>query len=125
MEGFPPKFLATRHSRARGNPGLFFAPISLDTRFRGYDGTLGYLRIRVLNSIDHLRTRIFEGAPSAAEPHQKSTKRTHRRGAEVAELRVYLIKFFSRRTPHLRGKFSLDRDRLDGHRKKLREPRKI
>ena len=29
---------STRHSRARGNPGLF-GQISLDTRFRGYDGT--------------------------------------------------------------------------------------
>jgi len=28
-----------RHSRAGGNPGLFSRPISLDTRFRGYDGT--------------------------------------------------------------------------------------
>jgi hypothetical protein len=27
----------TRHSRGRGNPGLF-GKISLDTRFRGYDG---------------------------------------------------------------------------------------
>ena len=30
---------STRHSRARGNPGLL-RRISLDTRFRGYDGTL-------------------------------------------------------------------------------------
>jgi hypothetical protein len=29
---------STRHSRARGNPGLL-RRISLDTRFRGYDGT--------------------------------------------------------------------------------------
>ena len=29
---------STRHSRARGNLGLF-GRISLDTRFRGYDGT--------------------------------------------------------------------------------------
>jgi len=29
---------STRHSRARGNPGLF-SRISLDTRFRGYDGS--------------------------------------------------------------------------------------
>jgi hypothetical protein len=29
---------STRHSRARGNPGLFPA-VSLDTRFRGYDVT--------------------------------------------------------------------------------------
>ncbi|MBM2803464.1 MAG: hypothetical protein HW419_1357 [Deltaproteobacteria bacterium] len=31
-------FSSTRHSRARGNPGLS-CRISLDTRFRGYDGT--------------------------------------------------------------------------------------
>ena len=47
LEGPLPTVLpSTRHSRARGNPGLF-RRISLDTRFRGYDGTLtasSYLR---------------------------------------------------------------------------------
>ena len=39
MEGPLPTVLpSTRHSRARGNPGLFPA-VSLDTRFRGYDVT--------------------------------------------------------------------------------------
>ena len=31
-------FPATRHSRAGGNPGSVPVPVSLDTRFRGYDG---------------------------------------------------------------------------------------
>ena len=35
---FPRVLSSTRHSRARGNPGLV-RRISLDTRFRGYDGT--------------------------------------------------------------------------------------
>ncbi len=43
----------TRHSRARGNPGLF-CRISLDTRFRGYDGPGRPLR-------SHPLTSIFEG----------------------------------------------------------------
>ena len=34
---FPRVLSLTRHSRARGNPGLL-RRISLDTRFRGYDG---------------------------------------------------------------------------------------
>ena len=44
---------STRHSRARGNPGLF-RRISLDTRFRGYDGTQTAASF-------HPRTAIFEG----------------------------------------------------------------
>ena len=44
---------STRHSRARGNPGLF-RRISLDTRFRGYDGPRRPLR-------SHPLTSIFEG----------------------------------------------------------------
>jgi len=46
---------STRHSRARGNPGLF-RRISLETRFRGYDGTQA-----VSSFSDHLHTGIFEG----------------------------------------------------------------
>ena len=42
---------STRHSRARGNPGLF-RRISLDTRIRGYDGTQ-------TASWFHPRTAIF------------------------------------------------------------------
>ena len=45
---------STRHSRARGNPGLL-RRISLDTRFRGYDGTQAVLR-------SYPCTGIFEGA---------------------------------------------------------------
>ena len=52
---------ATRHSRARGNPGLF-RRISLDTRFRGYDGTQA-----VSSFSDHLRTGIFEGGHEGHE----------------------------------------------------------
>jgi len=36
----------TRHSRARGNPGLL-RRISLDTRFRGYDGTQAGLLVLI------------------------------------------------------------------------------
>ena len=37
---------STRHSRARGNPGLL-RRISLDTRFRGYDGTQASLFVLI------------------------------------------------------------------------------
>jgi len=37
---------STRHSRARGNPGLL-RRISLDTRFRGYDGTQAGLLVLI------------------------------------------------------------------------------
>ena len=37
---------STRHSRARGNPGLL-CRISLDTRFRGYDGTQAGLLVLI------------------------------------------------------------------------------
>src|SRR3990172_6418889 len=37
---------STRHSRARGNPGLLRG-ISLDTRFRGYDGTQAGLLVLI------------------------------------------------------------------------------
>jgi hypothetical protein len=80
MEGFPPHvFPATRHSRAGGNPGLFCAQIGLDTRFRGYDGTLRLLSLfRVFHSIDHPRTRICKGGreePNAAEPQPKDERK--------------------------------------------------
>ena len=45
---------ATRHSRARGNVGLF-RRISLDARVRGYDGLV------LLCSTDHPTTCIFKG----------------------------------------------------------------
>jgi len=37
---------STRHSRARGNPGLL-RRISLDTRFRGYEGTQAGLLVLI------------------------------------------------------------------------------
>src|SRR3990167_9547239 len=37
---------STRHSRARGNPGLL-RRISMDTRFRGYDGTQAGLLVLI------------------------------------------------------------------------------
>ena len=41
---------STRHSRARGNPGLL-RRISLDTRFRGYDGTQAGLFVLIPNRV--------------------------------------------------------------------------
>jgi hypothetical protein len=38
-------FSALVISRARGNPGLLSGPMSLDTRFRGYDGILPLVSI--------------------------------------------------------------------------------
>ena len=56
---------ATRHSRARGNPGLPPPPISsmsLDTRFRGYDGNLRFTSVfRVLHLYSSSTHGIFEG----------------------------------------------------------------
>ena len=50
---------STRHSRARGNPGLL-RRISLDTRFRGYDGPRRPLRSHPLISIFEGRYRGHE-----------------------------------------------------------------
>ena len=52
-----------RHSRARGNPGLL-RRISLDTRFRGYDGTQAGLFVlipkQVLSKEDTKNTKVGE-----------------------------------------------------------------
>jgi len=40
---------STRHSRARGNPDLF-RRISLDTRFRGYDGSRRSPRCQIISA---------------------------------------------------------------------------
>jgi hypothetical protein len=52
---------STRHSRARGNPGLL-RRISLDTRFRGYDGTQAGLFVlipkRVFSKEDTKSTKL-------------------------------------------------------------------
>ena len=54
---------STRHSRARGNPGLL-RRISLDTRFRGYDGTQAGLFVlipkRVFSKEDTKSTKVSE-----------------------------------------------------------------
>jgi hypothetical protein len=50
---------STRHSRARGNPGLL-RRISLDTRFRGYDGTQAGLSLS-------LQTGIFKGGTKSTK----------------------------------------------------------
>jgi hypothetical protein len=51
-----------RHSRARGNPGLF-CRISLDTRLRGYDAAR-----RVPHSHPLLSSGLLFAAESAARP---------------------------------------------------------
>ena len=57
---FPMVLSSTRHARVRGNPGLL-RRISLDTRFRGYDGTLAGLFVLPIP------TRIFKGAREGHE----------------------------------------------------------
>src|SRR3990172_3092276 len=58
---------STRHSRARGNPGLL-RRISLDTRFRGYDGTQAGLFVlipkRVFSKEITKDTKVFVGCAS-------------------------------------------------------------
>jgi len=41
LRTFSPRLVIPAH----GNPGSFSAPIGLDTRFRGYDGTLRLLLV--------------------------------------------------------------------------------
>jgi hypothetical protein len=58
---------STRHSRARGNPGLL-RRISLDTRFRGYDGTQAGLFVLITK-------RVFS-KECTKDPARQSRKQT-------------------------------------------------
>ena len=68
MEGFPSTGPpSTRHSRARGNPGLFSAELTWIPAFAGMtepSGSRAWMEqslVRVLHSTNHPRKGIFEG----------------------------------------------------------------
>src|SRR3972149_155756 len=91
---------STRHSRARGNPGLL-RRISLDTRFRGYDGTQAGLLVLIPK-------RVFskEGTKPALSRVEGSTKFIiiNRRALRVLRTTIHdnfrgLRKFSGRRRP--------------------------
>ena len=56
---------STRHSRARGNPGLL-RRISLDTRFRGYDGTQAGLLVLIPKRVFSKENTKFKNKISEA-----------------------------------------------------------
>ena len=94
---------STRHSRARGNPGLL-RRISLDTRFRGYDGTQAGLLV-------HIPKRVF------SKEDTKSTKLRRLKTSRVRNLRGLRV---------LRGElvFVIQELRKDAS-QDLRRPRKF
>ena len=68
---------STRHSRARGNPGLL-RRISLDTRFSGYDGTQAGLLVLIPK-------RVF------SKEDTKVTKGSDNHDSKLRVLRAFVV----------------------------------
>jgi len=87
---FPTVPSLTRHSRARGNPGLL-RRIGLDTRFRGYDGTqAGFFVLIPKRVFSKEVTRPVELRPGI--PRGKSTKL---RGLEISMSETFVARALS------------------------------